>query len=131
MWPFRVSVDFSLLQSEEKKPPKGFEKFFKRKENKDTEKNEQESESQEKKADQQEKQAEPEDEGAKSDHEKEEKKPDGSLRSYFFDPDNNPKPESWIGVLVFLTGLYWGLNYKKPAKELIYMDFLNNYLLKN
>jgi hypothetical protein len=26
---------------------------------------------------------------------------------------------------------YYLLTYKKPMKELIYMDFLNNYLLKN
>jgi hypothetical protein len=28
-------------------------------------------------------------------------------------------------------GLYYAANYRKPMKELVYMDFVNNYLMKN
>ena len=50
---------------------------------------------------------------------------------FFFDPNNNPKPENFLWVfLAAITG-YYLLSARKPMKELLYMDFLNNYLLKN
>jgi AFG3 family protein len=48
-----------------------------------------------------------------------------------FDPNNNPKPENIILVLMAMFASYYLLTYKRPMKELVYMDFLNNYLLKN
>jgi CRISPR/Cas system-associated exonuclease Cas4 (RecB family) len=48
-----------------------------------------------------------------------------------FDQDNNPKPEGWLGIFAGLATGYFLYNYKKPMNELIYMQFLNDYLLKN
>lgn len=54
------------------------------------------------------------------------------IRGFFFDPNgNDPKPEGWIGALCAAGALYYMVNYKAPMKEIIYMDFLNNYLLQN
>jgi CRISPR/Cas system-associated exonuclease Cas4 (RecB family) len=48
-----------------------------------------------------------------------------------FDQDNNPKPEGWLGIVTALATGYYLYNYKKPMNELIYMQFLNDYLLMN
>jgi hypothetical protein len=34
-------------------------------------------------------------------------------------------------VLASAFALYYVLSYKKPLKELVYMEFLNEYLIKN
>lgn len=47
------------------------------------------------------------------------------------DPDNNPKPESWLPILGALTAAYYLFFYKKPAEEIVFMDFYNEYMLKN
>lgn len=48
-----------------------------------------------------------------------------------FEPNGGPpKPAFYLTLLSTLAGFYY-LNYKTPLKELIYMDFLNNYLLQN
>lgn len=128
-----IVLNNSILLSEDKKPPKGFEKFFKRKQGR--EQNESQGESKDK--DEKEEKREKEQKKREEEHEKSDKeyerdtKDQGSLRGFFFDPNNNPKPEGWIGLLAGCSMAYYALNYKKPAKELVYMDFLNNYLLKN
>jgi len=38
-----------------------------------------------------------------------------------FTPENDPKPEGWIGILLALATGYFVLNYKKPMKEVVYM----------
>jgi len=49
----------------------------------------------------------------------------------FFTPNNEPKPEGFLALLLaFATG-YYLFNYKRPMKEVVYMQFLNDYLLKN
>lgn len=53
------------------------------------------------------------------------------MEKFFFDPNNNPIPENIIMLLMALFTAYYLINYKSPLKELVYMDFLNNYLLKN
>lgn len=52
-------------------------------------------------------------------------------KKFFFDEDNNPKPEGFLALMLSGFAGYYLLNYKKPMQELVYMDFLNNYLLKN
>jgi len=47
------------------------------------------------------------------------------------DPENNPKPESWLPILGALTAAYYLFFYKKPAEEIVFMDFYNEYMLKN
>jgi hypothetical protein len=53
------------------------------------------------------------------------------MQAFFFDPNNNPRPESFIIAIMAAFTTYYLITYRKPMKELIYMDFLNNYLLKN
>lgn len=52
-------------------------------------------------------------------------------RKFFFDEENNPKPEGFLAVLLSGFAAYYLMTYKSPQKELVYMDFLNNFLLKN
>lgn len=50
---------------------------------------------------------------------------------FLFNPNNNPKFENWgILALALLGGIY-AFTYTKPAKELVYMEFVNDYLTKN
>lgn len=54
------------------------------------------------------------------------------MKGFFFDPEGgNPKPEGWMAALLAASALYYIINHKKPMKEIIYMDFLNNYLIQN
>ena len=51
------------------------------------------------------------------------------IKGFFFEPNGGPpKPEGWVGALATAGVLYYIVNHKKPMKEIIYMDFLNNYL---
>lgn len=52
-------------------------------------------------------------------------------QKFFFDQNNNPKPEGFLALLLGGSVLYYILTYKKPMQELVYKDFLNDYLLKN
>jgi len=36
-----------------------------------------------------------------------------------------------VAALLAAGTLYYIINHKKPMKEIIYMDFLNNYLIQN
>ena len=49
----------------------------------------------------------------------------------FFEEDNSPRPEGWLGLIMALATGWYLFNYKKPMKEIVYMEFLNDYLLKN
>lgn len=49
----------------------------------------------------------------------------------FFDSDGGPNPSGWIGLIVAAAAAYYLMNYQTPMKELVQMDFINNYLLKN
>lgn len=54
------------------------------------------------------------------------------IRDFFFEPNGgDPRPEGWVAALAAAAGLYFIVNYQKPMKEIIYMDFLNNYLMAN
>ena len=54
-----------------------------------------------------------------------------SWKKFFFDEENNPKPEGFLAVMLSGFAAYYLATYRKPLQELVYMDFLNNYLLKN
>lgn len=47
------------------------------------------------------------------------------------DPNNNPKWENWFLVLFGLLGSYYLATYEKPAKEITYMECVNDYITKN
>ena len=54
------------------------------------------------------------------------------VKGFFFEPEGgNPRPEGWMAALLAASALYYIINHKKPMKEIIYMDFLNNYLIQN
>jgi len=36
-----------------------------------------------------------------------------------------------VGLIVAAAAAYYLMNYQTPLKELVQMDFINNYLLKN
>ena len=46
------------------------------------------------------------------------------------EPDNSPKPEGFVAGVLGLATAYYLYNYKKPMKEVVYMEFLNDYLLQ-
>ena len=48
-----------------------------------------------------------------------------------FDGNKDPKPDRWLALFATACMLYHITTYQKPVPELVYMDFLNNYLLKN
>ena len=59
-------------------------------------------------------------------------KDDGNKwKKFFFDEDNQPKPEGFLALMLSGFAGYYLLTYRKPMQEIVYMDFLNNYLLKN
>jgi ATP-dependent Zn protease len=55
----------------------------------------------------------------------------GGINKYLFDPEGDPKPEGWIGLLLIACGLAYAINQmtSKPMEEIVYMDFLNKYLM--
>ena len=136
-WATSVSVaDFSILASEggDKKPPKGFEKFFRGKKastSNENDKDEKKEDKEKAKKEQDEELSEEEDAHETASKEKEPEDNRNQLMKALFTPENDPKPEGWLGVLLALATGYFVLNYKKPMKEVVYMQFLNDYLLKN
>lgn len=42
-----------------------------------------------------------------------------------------PRPEAWAAVLASALGFWVVMNYRPPKKELVMMDFMNNYLMQN
>lgn len=127
-----------ILNSEgdgDKKPPKGFEKFFKK--NKDVKKSEDSEKPEEKETKSNDKKkkeedvSEEEETESKSKTEEPEKDERNKVVQFFFDQDHNQKPEGWLAIVLALATGYYLYNYKKPMNELIYMQFLNDYLLKN
>lgn len=109
-----------FLFSEDKKPPKGFEKFGKKDKKEEVKK---------------ESSKEPESEEEKTDKEEEPKQKESSgndWKNMFVDPNGGgPTPFAWILGALAACGLYLSLGNEKHKKELVYMDFVNNYLLKN
>lgn len=53
------------------------------------------------------------------------------IGKFLFDNNKDPKPDGWLALFATACMLYYISTYKKPVPELVYMDFLNNYLLKN
>tara|TARA_B110000285_G_scaffold134800_1_gene151079 strand:- start:1955 stop:2782 length:828 start_codon:yes stop_codon:yes gene_type:complete len=112
--------------------PKGFEKFFKKKKDpKEGEKEISKKEGAQKEDDKDDDLTEEENED-KSEKEEEEKKDErDKVTQFFFDPNNNPKPESWVPLIGALGALYYMFVYKTPAEEIVFMEFYNEYMLKN
>ena len=47
------------------------------------------------------------------------------------DPNNNPKWENWLLLSLAVLSSYFLATYTKPAKEVTYMEFINEYMTKN
>ena len=129
-----------LLKEEEKKPPKGFEKFFKRRgETKKVEEDSSKSgqkkeEGKEQKHDEEEAEDSESAHGEEKKHESPRQQPRDSRpqwQQFLFDQNNNPKPEGFLTILLAAAAGYYLLTYQRPMQELVYKDFLNEYLLKN
>ena len=53
------------------------------------------------------------------------------MKNLYFGPEGNPKPEAWLTLLAALACGYLALTTEAPRKEIVFMSFLNDYLLKN
>lgn len=49
----------------------------------------------------------------------------------YFNPGGGPKPEAWVTLLAAIACGYVGMTMEAPRKEIVFMTFLNDYLLKN
>mmetsp|Transcript_46932 Transcript_46932/g.62106 ORF Transcript_46932/g.62106 Transcript_46932/m.62106 type:complete len:163 (-) Transcript_46932:2278-2766(-) len=141
-----LSPRASILSSSEKKddgedaPPKGFEKFFRKKgERKAAAQSEGDAEK-DKKGDEEKKADEGSEEDSKREEEsdeKQKKKKAGEesfgerMKNIYFDPNGNPKPEMWMTLAAALACSFIAMTAEKPRKEIVFMQFLNDYLLKN
>ena len=117
--------------SKEDKPPKGFEKFFRRPQDDKKAKASDKKKSEDKKEKEEElsEEEEAEKEGKGSDKGEGEK--DQGIKGYFFEPNGNPKNELLISLALMLGAGAYVYNFRNPMKEIVYMEFLNEYLLQN
>jgi len=128
------SQDMIWLSKEDNEDkPKGFEKFFKKKDDK---KEPSKESKQDPKSEHEEKNELSDEEDSTHDKKDKKSKDDSDdtqnfFHKLFFDPDNNPKPEGFLSILAALSAAYYLSTYQKPQKEVVYMQFLNDYLLKN
>ena len=53
------------------------------------------------------------------------------MRNFYFTPEGGPKPEAWLTLLAGIAGGYVAMKTEAPRKEIVFMEFLNDYLLKN
>lgn len=53
------------------------------------------------------------------------------MRNIYFNPGGDPKPEAWLTLLAAIACGYLAMTTEAPRKEIVFMDFLNDYLLKN
>ena len=120
--------------------PKGFEKFFrKRNERKAASSDTEESKDEKAKKEASEEAEESKEKEEESSGEKEKKKKSAGgddsfyerMRNVYFDPNGNPKPEMWVSLLAALACSYLVVSAERPRKEIVFMSFLNDYLLKN
>ena len=53
------------------------------------------------------------------------------MRNLYFTPEGGPKPEAWLTLLAAIACGYIAMTTEAPRKEIVFMEFLNDYLLKN
>jgi AFG3 family protein len=121
-----------ILLSKDDKPPKGFEKFFRRpQEDKKAKTQDKKKKDEDKKEKEEELSEEEETEKESRGKDKGDGEQDQGIKGYLFDPNGNPKNEILILLAMMLgTGAYL-YNFRSPMKEIVYMEFLNDYLLQN
>lgn len=116
------------LLSKDDKPPKGFEKFFRRPQE------DKKAKAQDKKKEEDKKEKE-EDLSEEEEVEKESKgkdKGDGEqsqgIKGYFLDPNGNPKNEFLLLLAMMLGTTAYLFNFSAPKKEITTQEFLHDYL---
>ena len=66
----------------------------------------------------------------KREQKKKESKPkQNAIHSFFFDPNNSPRPERWLPFLLGAFGAYALLSRQEPMEEVSFQTFLNDYML--
>lgn len=79
--------------------------------------------------------ADDENDGESSEKQKRKKGGDQSfrerIRGLYFTPEGGPKPEAWLTLLAALACGYVAMTTEAPRKEIVFMQFLNDYLLMN
>lgn len=132
--PVTRPVSTTMLFSKDDKPPKGFEKFFRRpqedKKAKGASSKKKEEEKKEKEEELTEEEEETETKKSKEGDGEKGGEQQGKLKAFFFDPKKNPN-EALIILAAMLGCGYFIYNFKAPMKEIVYMEFLNDYLLQN
>ena len=53
------------------------------------------------------------------------------MANLYMNPNGSPKPEAWMTLLAALACGYIAITTEAPRKEIVFMAFLNDYLLKN
>lgn len=53
------------------------------------------------------------------------------MKNLYFGPGGSPKPEAWLTLLAAIACGYLAMTTETPRKEIVFMTFLNDYLLKN
>jgi len=121
----------AILFTKDDKPPKGFEKFFRRPQEEKKAKASDKKKSDDKKEKEEDLSEEEEVEKESKGSEKGEGEKDQGIKGYFFDPNGNPKNELLILLGLMLGAGAYVYNFRSPMKEIVYMEFLNEYLLQN
>ena len=106
----------------------------KKKEGKEVKKEEEKEEAPKKEGKEEQSAEETEEEPTESKSKKTKGEPKDTRPGYmkaFFDMNNNPKFENWFLLAMALFGAYFVATYSPPAKELVYMEFVNDFLTKN
>ena len=91
----------------------------------------------EKKSSEEQQEQEDDDKSNEDSSDKKKKKDGGSesfgqrMRNIYFGPEGNPKPEAWMTLLAAIACGYVAMTTEAPRKEVVFMTFLNDYLLKN
>ena len=88
-------------------------------------------------SDNEEQEEERKDEEEKEDSKEDDKKKKGDesfgekLKGVYFGSNGNPKPEAFLTLLIAIVCGYLAVTSEAPRKEIVFMNFLNDYLLKN
>ena len=53
------------------------------------------------------------------------------MKNLYFGEGGSPKPEAWLTLLAAIACGYLAVTTEAPRKEIVFMTFLNDYLLKN
>ena len=105
-------------EQNDEKAPKGFEKFF-RKNNKEEPKAKEDLKDEKETKGKEDPDLSEEEEPEKKEESKSDER--NKVQQMFFEEDNSPRPEGWLGLVLALATGWYLFNYKKPMQEIVYM----------